>query len=260
MTKKILIGLVAVGLIGFFVWAVRGLIKKEEELQVAQEQAKMSEQTGEESEGEQKEAENANEQLSVGAEDTGQSGSDSASEREAGEQVSEEGAGQTAVADDAAGDAVDDAAGGDAGGDAETTAAEATEVTTAGAATAESNSAEKETVETGQREDGLKIEVMKEGSGQRSVEKGDVVTVHYTGQLLNGKKFDSSLDRGVPFEFTIGEGKVIQGWERGILGMKVGEKRDLTIPSELGYGPAGAGNVIPPNADLIFEVELLGIK
>ncbi len=242
MTKKILIGLMTIGLIGFFVWAVRGLIEKEEELQVAQEQAKMSEQAGEEGEGEQKEAENANEQLSVGAEDTGQNGSDSASEREAGEQVSEEGAGQTAVADDVINDTANDAE------------------ETAGANPAGSTTPEKQAVEVEQREDGLKIEVMKEGSGQRSVKKGDVVTVHYTGQLLNGEKFDSSLDRGVPFEFTIGEGKVIQGWERGILGMKVGEKRDLTIPSELGYGSAGAGNVIPPNADLIFEVELLGIK
>ena len=78
--------------------------------------------------------------------------------------------------------------------------------------------------------------------------------------MENGTKFDSSVDRGTPFDFTIGEGQVIQGWEKGLLDMKVGEKRILTIPSEMGYGAQGAGGIIPPNATLIFEVELMRIK
>jgi len=106
---------------------------------------------------------------------------------------------------------------------------------------------------------GMKIETLKEGAGAEA-ENGDTVTVHYTGTLENGTKFDSSLDRGTPFSFTLGIGKVIQGWDLGVLGMKVGEKRKLTIPSELGYGSQGAGGVIPPNATLIFEVDLLGIN
>ena len=106
---------------------------------------------------------------------------------------------------------------------------------------------------------GMRIETLKEGAGAEA-KNGDTVTVHYTGTLENGTKFDSSLDRGTPFSFTLGTGEVIQGWDLGVLGMKVGEKRKLTIPSELGYGPQGAGGVIPPNATLIFEVELLGIN
>jgi FKBP-type peptidyl-prolyl cis-trans isomerase len=86
------------------------------------------------------------------------------------------------------------------------------------------------------------------------------IKVHYTGWLLNGKKFDSSLDSGKPFEFELGTGQVIQGWDQGIVGMKVGGKRQLRIPPALGYGQQGAGSDIPPNATLIFDVELLGVK
>jgi peptidylprolyl isomerase len=92
-----------------------------------------------------------------------------------------------------------------------------------------------------------------------SPQKGKRVTVHYTGTLTNGQKFDSSLDRGKPFQFTIGVGQVIQGWDEGVMSMKVGGKRKLMIPSKLGYGARGAGGVIPPNADLNFDVELLGV-
>jgi FKBP-type peptidyl-prolyl cis-trans isomerase FkpA len=104
----------------------------------------------------------------------------------------------------------------------------------------------------------LKAEILKEGTGEIS-KNGDKVSVHYTGWLENGTKFDSSVDKGTPFEFTLGAGQVIQGWDLGVAGMKIGEKRKLTIPPELGYGAQGAGGVIPPNATLIFEVELLGI-
>lgn len=107
---------------------------------------------------------------------------------------------------------------------------------------------------------GLEIKTTKEGTGERTVKNGDNIAVHYTGKLTDGTKFDSSLDRGTPFEFMIGQGMVIQGWEQGLLGMKVGEKRTLTIPSDLGYGSRGAAGVIPPNATLIFDVELISIK
>jgi len=90
--------------------------------------------------------------------------------------------------------------------------------------------------------------------------QGSHVKVHYTGWLTTGKKFDSSVDRGQPFEFTIGRGEVIKGWEEGVAGMKVGGKRQLRIPPELGYGASGYPGVIPGNATLIFDIELLGVK
>ena len=95
-----------------------------------------------------------------------------------------------------------------------------------------------------------------EGKGE-TVKRGDEVEVHYTGWLTSGKKFDSSLDRGRPFPLVLGVSQVIQGWHEGIIGMKVGGKRKLFIPSALAYGPAGRPPVIPPNAKLIFEIELL---
>ena len=107
-------------------------------------------------------------------------------------------------------------------------------------------------------EEELKIEVLAEGNGAEAV-AGNTVTVHYTGALEDGTKFDSSLDRGQPFAFQLGAGMVIKGWELGVLGMKVGEKRKLIIPSSLGYGQTGIGP-IPPNATLVFEVELLEIS
>jgi len=106
----------------------------------------------------------------------------------------------------------------------------------------------------------LKIEVLQEGDGEVVTKKDDTISVHYTGTLEDGTKFDSSIDRGEPFSFIIGAGQVIQGWEQGTLGMKVGEKRKLTIPAELGYGSSGAGNLIPPNATIIFDIELMGIQ
>ncbi len=109
----------------------------------------------------------------------------------------------------------------------------------------------------------LKIEDFTVGSGE-TAENGKTVIVHYDGYLSDagkkGKKFDSSRDRGQPFDFQLGTGQVIQGWDRGVKGMKVGGKRTLTIPPELGYGARGAGGVIPPNAELIFDVELLGVE
>ena len=106
---------------------------------------------------------------------------------------------------------------------------------------------------------GLKYVDQAVGTGEAAV-AGKNVSVHYTGWLENGKKFDSSVDRGQPFSFPLGAGRVIKGWDEGVQGMKVGGKRKLTIPSDLGYGSRGAGGVIPPNATLIFDVELLGVK
>lgn len=105
---------------------------------------------------------------------------------------------------------------------------------------------------------GLKYEELEEGAGAQP-SRGQVVQVHYSGWLTNGKKFDSSLDRGEPLEFTLGVGQVIAGWDEGLSTMKVGGRRKLMIPPQLGYGARGAGGVIPPNAELIFEVHLLGI-
>lgn len=106
---------------------------------------------------------------------------------------------------------------------------------------------------------GLKIEDIKIGTGSEA-QSGSTVTVHYTGTFPDGRKFDSSLDRGQPFSFQLGARQVIQGWDEGLLGMKVGGKRKLTIPPALAYGEQGAGNIIPPNATLLFEVELLEIR
>lgn len=106
---------------------------------------------------------------------------------------------------------------------------------------------------------GLKYYDFKVGDGAEA-QAGKIVTVDYTGWLQEGGKFDSSLDRGQPFQFLIGQGQVIPGWDEGVMGMKVGGKRQLVVPAELGYGAAGAGNVIPPNATLVFEVELLNVE
>lgn len=106
---------------------------------------------------------------------------------------------------------------------------------------------------------GLSYTDLVPGKGAAPV-SGKTVTVHYTGWLEDGKKFDSSLDRGQPFVFRIGAGEVIPGWDEGVMSMKVGGKRKLFIPAQLGYGAAGAGGVIPPNANLIFEVELLAVE
>jgi FKBP-type peptidyl-prolyl cis-trans isomerase len=103
-----------------------------------------------------------------------------------------------------------------------------------------------------------KIEDLVQGKGPEAV-RGKTVEVHYTGWLTDGKKFDSSVDRGEPFSFRLGAGEVIEGWDRGVAGMKVGGKRKLTLPPELGYGARGAPPAIPPNATLVFEVELLSV-
>ncbi|XP_052232094.1 uncharacterized protein LOC127845305 [Dreissena polymorpha] len=107
---------------------------------------------------------------------------------------------------------------------------------------------------------GVTREVIKPGDGTNYPKKGSKLSMHYTGTLTNGKKFDSSRDRGKPFEFTIGVGQVIKGWDEGVMQMSLGEKCKLTITPDYGYGAKGAGGAIPPNATLIFEVELLKIN
>lgn len=105
----------------------------------------------------------------------------------------------------------------------------------------------------------LQIEELEVGTGAEAI-SGQQVSVHYTGWLTTGEKFDSSVDRGTPFQFALGGGMVIAGWDQGVAGMKVGGKRKLTIPPELGYGARGAPGAIPPNATLVFDVELLGVS
>ena len=113
--------------------------------------------------------------------------------------------------------------------------------------------------ETVVTESGLQIKDLIAGKGDRARE-GSIVVVHYTGSLLDGTKFDSSVDRGIPFEFTLGQKSVIKGWEEGVASMKVGGKRQLVIPSELAYGDRGVGPIIKPGDTLVFDIELLDVK
>jgi len=136
---------------------------------------------------------------------------------------------------------------------AEKSCGHATQCSQSDAASATEASSEKHMV------DGVEVEDVTVGEGAEA-HFGDTVSVHYTGTLMNGQKFDSSLDRNEPFEFTLGEGRVIEGWETGIAGMKKGGKRVLVIPPEKAYGEAGAPPVIPPDATLRFEVDLLDIQ
>ncbi|NIL93834.1 MAG: FKBP-type peptidyl-prolyl cis-trans isomerase [Woeseiaceae bacterium] len=128
---------------------------------------------------------------------------------------------------------------------------------------AQESSGESETIEVAP---GLTATILQKGHG-RAAEPGDYVEVHYTGWLYDaeaednrGSKFDSSVDRGQRFQFQLGAGQVIKGWDQGVAGMLIGEKRELTLSPEMGYGDRGAGNVIPPGATLVFEVELFGLE
>jgi FKBP-type peptidyl-prolyl cis-trans isomerase len=125
--------------------------------------------------------------------------------------------------------------------------------------TAPSATSTKNTMQNISKTQGLEIYDEVVGTGAEA-KAGQTIQAHYVGTLVNGTKFDSSVDRGQPFEFTLGVGQVIQGWDIGIQGMKVGGKRKLVISPELGYGARGAGNLIPPNATLIFEVQLVAVK
>lgn len=107
---------------------------------------------------------------------------------------------------------------------------------------------------------GVDVETIKQGDGVTFPTRGQTVVIHYTGTLTNGTKFDSSRDRGRPLKFSIGGGQVIKGWDEGIAKMSVGETSRLTVSPDYGYGAAGSANVVPPNATLIFEVELLGLE
>jgi FKBP-type peptidyl-prolyl cis-trans isomerase len=140
-------------------------------------------------------------------------------------------------------------------GTAPGSAAGSTDDASPGAATKEADVNDPELTTT---PSGLKYKDLTQGTGAPAAQ-GKVAVVHYTGWLVDGTKFDSSLDRGEPFRFPVGGGRVIKGWDEGVAGMKVGGKRRLVIPPELGYGAAGAGAVIPPNATLVFEVELLEV-
>lgn len=122
-----------------------------------------------------------------------------------------------------------------------------------------SSKEDKKVSEKQKTDSGLQYIVVEEGTGDKAV-AGKKVKVHYTGKLEDGTEFDSSIKRGQPIEFTLGTGQVIKGWDEGIALMNVGDKYQLIIPPELGYGAAGAGNVIPPNSVLIFDVELVEVE
>lgn len=221
MIKKIFLGLVIVGLVALFVWAVIQLFKENDNI-LAEEDSQRKTETQDQSD-----------EIAVVEEEN----EESVENREQNQEQSDES--EVLIEND---------------------------LTTENMAEETEENEEKEEIslETDSiralEQDGLKIKVLKEGSGQQMVENSNKVTVHYVGKLINGRKFDSSIDRGKPFEFTVGQGEVIQGWEKGVLKMRIGEKRQLTIPAELGYGAMGAGRAVPPNATLIFEIELLSIK
>lgn len=221
MIKKIFLGLVIVGLVALFVWAVIQLFKENDNI-LAEEDSQRKTETQDQSD-----------EIAVVEEEN----EESVENREQNQEQSDES--EVLIEND---------------------------LTTENMAEETEENEEKEEIslETDSiralEQDGLKIKVLKEGSGQQMVENNNKVTVHYVGKLINGRKFDSSIDRGKPFEFTVGQGEVIQGWEKGVLKMRIGEKRQLTIPAELGYGAMGAGRTVPPNATLIFEIELLSIK